>query len=170
PKGEENSALVLHRATHLTIKAVTEAMEGFRFNSAIARVYEFVGVLRSAGLDGGNDLIEARAEALRALAGLIAPFAPHLAEEGWRRLGEPGLVAAAPWPAYDPDLVADEERVLPVQIDGKRRGEVRAPAGASEETVREIVLADPEIARRLDGVTVRKLIVVKDRIVNLVTG
>jgi leucyl-tRNA synthetase len=145
-------------------------MEGFRFNSAIARIYELVGALRAAGADGGPEVLEARREALRALAGLVAPFAPHLAEECWRRLGEEGLVAAAPWPVYDPALVEDDERILPVQIDGKRRGEVRAPAGASEEKVRELVLADPEISRRLEGVTVRKLIVVKDRIVNLVTG
>jgi len=115
-------------------------------------------------------VLSARAEALNALARLVAPFAPHLAEECWRRLGEQGLVAVAPWPVYDPSLTEDEEKILPVQIDGKRRGEVRAPAGASEEKVRELVLADPEIARRLEGLTVRKLIVVKDRIVNLVTG
>ncbi len=79
-------------------------------------------------------------------------------------------MAAAPWPVYDPALAENDEKVIPVQIDGKRRGEVRAPAGASEEKVRELVLSDPEIARRLEGVTVRKLIVVQDRIVNLVTG
>jgi leucyl-tRNA synthetase len=167
--GDPAAALALRRFTHRTIKAVTEALDGFRLNSAIARIYEFVGALRSAPA-GGAEALAARREALKALAALVAPFAPHLAEEGWARLGEPGLVAAAPWPTYDPALAEDEQRVLPVQIDGKRRGEVRAPAGASEETVREIVLADPEIARRLDGVTVRKLIVVKDRIVNLVTG
>ena len=105
-----------------------------------------------------------------ALAGLIAPFAPHLAEECWRvwarkaggRRALAGLRSGA--------LAEDEERILPVQINGKRRGEIRAPAGASEAAVREVVLDDPEIARRLEGVTVRKVIVVKDRIVNLVTG
>jgi leucyl-tRNA synthetase len=163
-------ALALRRLTHRTIKAVTEAMDGFRFNSVIARIYELVGALRSAGVDGGEEVIEARREALRALAGLVAPFAPHLAEESWQRLGEEGLVAAAPWPVYDPALAEDEEKVIPVQIDGKRRGEVRAPAGASEDEVRQLVLADPDISRRLEGVTVRKLIVVQDRIVNLVTG
>ena len=162
--------LALRRLTHRAIKSVTEGMEGFRFNSAIARIYELVSALRSAGIDGGPQFIEARREALRALAGLVAPFAPHLAEECWQRLGEEGLVAAAPWPTYDPALAENEEKILPVQIDGKRRGEVRAPAGASEATVRELVLADPEISRRLEGVTVRKLIVVQDRIVNLVTG
>ena len=169
-EGSTEKALVLRRLAHRAIKSVTEAMEGFRFNSAIARIYELVSALRSAGVDGGPEVIEARREALRALASLVAPFAPHLAEESWQRLGEEGLVAAAPWPAYDPALAEDEEKILPVQIDGKRRGEVRAPAGASEATVRELVLADPDISRRLEGVTVRKLIVVQDRIVNLVTG
>jgi len=165
------AALALRRTTHKTIKAVTEALEQFRFNSAIARIYELVGDLRGAPAAGASiAVLSARAEALNALARLVAPFAPHLAEECWRRLGEQGLVAVAPWPVYDPSLTEDEEKILPVQIDGKRRGEVRAPAGASEEKVRELVLADPEIARRLEGVTVRKLIVVKDRIVNLVTG
>ena len=165
------AALALRRTTHKTIKAVTEALEQFRFNSAIARIYELVGDLRGAPAAGASiAVLSARAEALNALARLVAPFAPHLAEECWRRLGEQGLVAVAPWPVYDPALTEDEEIILPVQIDGKRRGEVRAPAGASEEKVRELVLADPEIARRLEGLTVRKLIVVKDRIVNLVTG
>jgi len=165
------AALALRRTTHKTIKAVTEALEQFRFNSAIARIYELVGDLRGAPAAGASiAVLSARAEALNALARLVAPFAPHLAEECWRRLGEQGLVAVAPWPVYDPSLTEDEEKILPVQIDGKRRGEVRAPAGASEEKVRELVLADPEIARRLEGLTVRKLIVVKDRIVNLVTG
>jgi leucyl-tRNA synthetase len=172
PSAEDSAekALALRRLTHRTIKSVTEAMDGFRFNSAIARIYELVGALRTAGVDGGPEVIEARREALRALAALVAPFAPHLAEESWQRLGEDGLVAAAPWPIYDPALAEDDEKILPVQIDGKRRGEVRAPAGASEEMVRELVLADPDISRRLEGVTVRKLIVVQDRIVNLVTG
>jgi leucyl-tRNA synthetase len=165
----DDESVALRRATHRTIKAVTDALEGFRFNSAIARIYELVGALRAAPSDGAA-MAGARAEALSALARIVAPFAPHLAEECWGRLGAEGLVAATPWPAYDPALAEDDEKILPVQINGKRRGEVRAPTGASEERVREIVLADPEIARRLEGVTVRKLIVIKDRIVNLVTG
>jgi len=172
PEGPSDpAALALRRTTHKTIKAVTEALEQFRFNSAIARIYELVGDLRGApAASASAAVLSARAKALNALVRLVAPFAPHLAEECWARLGEQGLVAVAPWPVYDPALTEDEERILPVQIDGKRRGEVRAPAGASEDKVRELVLADPEIARRLEGVTVRKLIVVKDRIVNLVTG
>jgi leucyl-tRNA synthetase len=163
--------MTLRRATHRTIRAITDAVEGFRFNSAIARMYEFVVILRSCRAPSGDEpRIEARREALSALARLIAPFAPHLAEECWSRLGEGGLIATASWPAYDPGLTREDEVVLPVQINGKRRGEIRAPAGASDEVVRERVLSDPDLAQRLEGLAIRKMIVVKDRIVNLVTG
>jgi leucyl-tRNA synthetase len=169
--GEGCDAPALRRATHRLIKAVSEALDGFRFNSAIARLYEFVALLRAARpIEGDEAGQAARKEALGVMARLIGPFAPHLGEECWARLGEQGMLADAPWPDFDPDLAREEEIVLPVQIDGKRRGEVRAPAGASEAAVREIVLADPDIARRLEGVTVRRFVVVKDRIVNLVTG
>ena len=80
------------------------------------------------------------------------------------------MISAAPWPVFDPALTEDDEKVLPVQINGKRRGEIRAPAGASEADVEKLVMADAEIARRLEGLTIRKVIVVKDRIVNLVAG
>ena len=155
----------LRKATHRAIKAVTDAIEGWRFNSAVARLHEFVGVVRRFP-EGGP----ARREALSALARLIAPYAPHLAEECWQRLDEPGLVALAAWPTYDPALAEDDERVLAVQINGKRRGEIRAGAGASEAEVEKIVLDDPEIARRLEGLSIRRVIVVKDRIVNIVAA
>jgi leucyl-tRNA synthetase len=161
----------LERATHRTVKAITDAVEGFRFNSAIARLYEFVAMMRACRAPAGDaPRIAARRASLSALARLISPFAPHLAEECWSRLGEAGLIATAPWPTFDPDMTRDHEVVLPVQINGKRRGEIRAPAGASDDDVRERVLADPDIAQRLEGLTVRKVIVVKDRIVNLVAG
>jgi leucyl-tRNA synthetase len=159
------------RTIHRAIKNVTDAIEGWRFNSAIARLHEFtkvVSTLRTPGSDAARRTV--RREALAALAGLVAPFAPHLAEECWARLGEGGLIAASAWPAYDPALAEDDERVLPVQINGKRRGEIRAGAGATEAEVRKIVLDDPEIARRLEGLSIRRVIVVKDRIVNIVAA
>jgi len=165
---EPDAGLQLRRATHKAIKAVTEAIEGFRFNSAIARLYEFVAAVREARLSAGPAHV--RREALSALARLIGPFAPHLAEECWQALGEQGLLALAPWPPWDPSLTDDDERVLPVQINGKRRGEVRAPAGASAGEVEKLVFENEEIAKRLEGVTVRKVIVVRDRIVNLVVA
>jgi leucyl-tRNA synthetase len=165
---ESPAGVDLRRATHKAIKAVTEAIEGFRFNSAIARLYEFVAAVRDARLSGRSS--GARREALSALARLVGPFAPHLAEECWQALGEQGLLALAPWPVWDPSLADDDERILPVQINGKRRGEVRAPVGASAGEVEKLVFENEEIAKRLEGVTVRKVIVVPDRIVNLVVA
>jgi leucyl-tRNA synthetase len=165
---DDAATLELRRATHKAIKAITEAIEGFRFNSAIARLYEFVAAVRLSR--GRPCAAEARSEALSALARLVAPFAPHLAEECWRRLGMDDLIARAAWPKWDPAFAEDDERVLPVQINGKRRGEVRAPAGATAAEVEQLVLANEEIQMRLQGLTLRKIIVVPDRIVNLVVA
>jgi leucyl-tRNA synthetase len=159
----------LERATHKAIKAVTDAIEGFRFNSAIARLYEFTAAVRGARLESGASPA-ARQSALSALARLIAPFAPHLAEECWATLGDGGLVAEAPWPVWDPALAGDDDRTLPVQINGRRRGEVRAPRGASVAEIERLVLEDTDLVRKLDGLAIKKVIVVPDRIVNLVAG
>jgi leucyl-tRNA synthetase len=165
---DEAATVALRRATHKATKAITESIEGFRFNSAIARLYELVTAVRNARAAACAP--SSRREALAALARLVAPFAPHLAEECWQALGESGLVALATWPAWDQSLVEDEERVLPVQINGKRRGEVRAPAGASAAEVEQLVFANEDIVKRLEGLTVRKVIVIPDRIVNLVAA
>jgi leucyl-tRNA synthetase len=85
-------------------------------------------------------------------------------------LGETTLVAASPWPTFDPTLAEDDERVLPVQVNGKRRGEIRVRVGASAAEVEKMVLDDPEIARRLEGLSIRRVIVVQDRIVNIVAA
>jgi leucyl-tRNA synthetase len=161
---EANAALV--RETHKAIKAVSEGITGFRFNSAIAKLYAFVATIRDSARAGG----EAKREALKALLGLVAPFTPHLAEEGWTRLGEEGMILDAPWPVYDPALAADDEVTLPIQVNGKRRGEIRVARGLDPAEVEAIVMADPEVQARLEGQTVRKIVVVKDRIVNLVVG
>jgi leucyl-tRNA synthetase len=161
----------LRRATHRLIKSFTEALEGFRFNSGIARLYEFLNALKGLpGAKAGPGGVVARAEALSVLARLIAPVTPHLAEECWARIGGEGLVAQAPWPEYDPALAAEDVVVLPVQVNGKRRAEIRVPPGTEPAEVEKIVLADAEVGRRLEGLSVRKVIVVKDRIVNIVAG
>jgi leucyl-tRNA synthetase len=164
--GEPDADVALRRETHKTIKAVTEGVEHFRFNSAIAKLYGFLGALRAHESAGG----EARREALSAFARLISPFVPHLAEECWTRLGEDGMILDASWPAFDPTLAADDEVTLPIQVNGKRRGEIRVARGLEPAEVEAIVLADPEVLARLEGQTVRKVVVVKDRIVNLVVA
>ncbi|HEY0103398.1 MAG TPA: leucine--tRNA ligase [Brevundimonas sp.] len=156
----------LVRDTHKAIKAVSEGVSGFRFNSVIAKLYAFVAAVRDHHGAGGP----ARRIALSALTRLIAPFTPHLAEECWTRLGEEGMVLDAAWPEYDPALAADDEVTLPIQVNGKRRGEIRVARGLEPAEVEAIVLADPEVQARLEGQTVRKIVVVKDRIVNLVVA
>ncbi|MDP2764420.1 MAG: leucine--tRNA ligase, partial [Brevundimonas sp.] len=164
PAHDSDASLI--RETHKAIKAVSEGVGGFRFNSAIAKLYAFVATVRDHGAAGGD----ARRQALSALVRLIAPFTPHLAEECWTRLGEEGMVLDAPWPEFDPALAADDEVTLPIQVNGKRRGEIRVARGLEPAEVEAIVMADPEVQARLEGQTVRKIVVVKDRIVNLVVG
>jgi len=164
--GEPEADAALIRETHKAIKAVSEGVAAFRFNSAIAKLYGFIATVRDTSKAGGT----ARREALSALTRLIAPFTPHLAEECWTRLGEQGMVLDAPWPDYDPTLAADDEVVLPIQVNGKRRGEIRVARGLEPAEVEAIVMADADVQARLEGQTVRKIVVVKDRIVNLVVG
>ena len=164
--GDDRANASLVRETHKAIKAVSEGIDGFRFNSAIAKLYAFLATLREHGSAGGA----AKREALSVLLRLIAPFTPHVAEEGWTRLGEEGMVLDAPWPVWDAALAADDEVVLPIQVNGKRRGEIRVARGLEPAEVEKIVLADADVQARLEGQAVRKVVVVKDRIVNLVVG
>jgi leucyl-tRNA synthetase len=169
--GDDSPAVTeLRRASHKLVKAVTEAIESFRFNSAVARLYEFLNLLKANPASASPAVAAVRHEALSAFARLIAPFTPHLAEACWARVGGQGMVVEAPWPTFDPALTQDAILILPVQVNGKRRGEISAPAGADAAEVEKIVLDDPEITRRLEGLTIRKVIVVKDRIVNIVAA
>jgi leucyl-tRNA synthetase len=165
------AAVALRKGAHRLIGFVTDSIEGFRFNSGVARLYEFLNMLKAAPAEGASQgVLAARAEALEILARLISPFTPHLAEEAWAHLGKAGMVVDAPWPKADPALAADDERVLPIQINGKRRGEIKVKAGTAETEVEKIALADAAVLGHLEGLTVRKVIVVKDRIVNIVAG
>ena len=166
--GDAAADALLLKETHKAIKAVSEGVEGFRFNSAIAKLYAFVAMIRDH--DGASG--KARREVLSALARLVAPFTPHVAEEGWTRLGETGMVLDAPWPVFDATLAADDEVVLPIQINGKRRGEITMPRGADSKVVEIEALANPAVQAYLEAnsQSIRKVIVVPDRIVNLVAG
>ena len=156
--------LKLERVCHKTIKAVSEDIEGFRFNRAIARLYDFLNSIRKQPGQHNTQL------PMRIFAQLMGPFAPHLAQTCWQKLGADGLVATTPWPVYDPALVEDEDLVIPVQINGRRRGEFRAPRGLSQDQAKDLALANSGAVRALKGMTVRKIIVVPDRIVNIVAS
>ena len=153
----------LARATHRAIADVTAGIEGFAFNKAIARLYEFTNIM--ARSDASSS---ARRQAMLVMAQLLAPMVPHLAEEIWAHLGGVGLVAQAPWPKADPAMLADENVVLPIQINGKRRAEISVPKDMPVAEVEAMVLADETVARLLAGVAPKKLIVVPGRIVNVV--
>jgi leucyl-tRNA synthetase len=169
--GDDAKAVELTRSTHRLIKTLTEAIEGFRFNSGIARIYAFLNELKGLPAASASPaVLAARQQALSALARLIAPFMPHLAEEAWARIGGKGLVAQAPWPDYDPALASDETATLAVQVNGKRRGEIQLPKGTAAAEAEKMALADAGVQRHLDGQSVRKVIVVPDRIVNIVVG
>ncbi len=168
PQDAERSQ-ALRRATHKIIKAVTESVDQFKFNSGIARLYEFLNLLKSFS-SNDSAVSVARAEALSVLARLISPFTPHLAEECWVRMGGDGMIVDAPWPVFDPAMATDAELLLPVQVNGKRRGEIRVSPDATEAEVREKALADEAVSVHLAGLNVRKVIVVQGRIVNIVVG
>jgi leucyl-tRNA synthetase len=141
-----------------TIQGVTEDIEGMRFNTAISKLMVFVR-------DVGSPVPRSAA---RRFALLLAPFAPHLAEELWERLGGAASLAREPWPEPDPALLVAETLTLAVQVNGKRRGEITVPADADEDAIRRAALACEPVQRHLAGRQPRKLIVVPGRIVNVV--
>ena len=152
----------LARKLHRAIAAVAEAIEALAFNKAVAQLYELASAIEKAPPTA------TRAAAVRTLLVLIAPMAPHLAEEGWAQLGGEGLIADAQWPEHDPALLVDEEVTIAVQVNGKLRETLQAPRGTSRELLEQMALGADNVVRHLDGVVPRKVIVVPDRLVNLV--
>jgi leucyl-tRNA synthetase len=167
----DTEAVALRKLIHRAVHNVANDIEGLRFNRAVAQIYELTNALvRSAGLVGASPAsrIGALEEGVCCLVQLIAPMMPHLAETCWEAMGKPGLVADAPWPEVDPALLVDDEVTLPIQINGKRRGELTVPKGLSSSEVEQRVLSLGEITRILDGKAPKKIVVVPDRIVNVV--
>ncbi len=159
--GDEDK--VLKRKTHRTIAEVAEDIEALSFNKAVARIYELTNATEKAKPSADRDC------AIRTLLLLAAPMMPHLAEEAWAGLGETGLVADASWPEVDQALLVEDEVTIAVQHKGKLRDTVTAPKGAPKEQLEALALASEKVQRSLDGAEVRKVIVVPDRLVNIVT-
>jgi leucyl-tRNA synthetase len=165
-------ALGLRKAAHKALIAVEDDLEKLGFNRAVARIYELTNALQRALAEGDPATDPALAaafhEAFDILIRIIAPMMPHLAEECWSAMGRQGMLATADWPVADHMLIVDETITLPVQINGKKRGELTIAREASEADVRSAVLGLDIVVSALEGREPRKVIVVAQRIVNVV--
>jgi leucyl-tRNA synthetase len=160
------AARALRRATHRTIATVTEALETFAFNVAVARIHEFANAIEAAGAEDAA----ARREALEAVARLISPMMPHLAEELWSMLrpDEAALVAQLPWLDSDAELAKADSMTLAVQVLGKLRSTIEVPPGTAEAAIFAAAEAEENVQRAIAGRPIRKRIHVPGRIVNFV--
>ncbi|HUI10477.1 MAG TPA: leucine--tRNA ligase [Bacteroidota bacterium] len=154
------ATLELSVAYHHTVKKVGDDIEALRFNTAISQMMIFVNeVMKSESRPRGL---------LEPFLLLLAPFAPHIAEELWQRLGHGSTLAYEPWPSYDPAMLRSTVVEIVVQVNGRVRSRVEAPVDATEEAVRDLALADPDVRRHIEGKNVVKAIAVKNKIINFV--
>jgi len=152
----------LRKLVHRTAAGVGEAIEGLQFNKAVALLYTLVSAVEKAAPSAD------RREAVETLLRLAAPMVPHLAEEAWAALGHDGLIADAAWPTIDPAMLVDDEVTIAVQVNGKLRDTLVLPKGLAREEAEAAALASEKVAASLAGKSPRKVIVVPDRLVNLV--
>ena len=157
PMSREQATIVAR-----TIAGVTDDLEGMRFNTAISKLMEFTN--KFTGMD-----VRPKA-AIEAFVLLLAPMAPHVAEEMWEALGHPQTLSYEPWPTFDADLLKDETVEVPVQINGKLRAKIVVPSDSDKETLEAAAKADAKIAPLLEGKTIRKTIVVPGKLVNFVVS
>jgi len=150
------------RLLHKTIKKVTSDIESMSFNTAISQMMIFVN-------EYGRQSRRSK-KAMEAFVLLLAPFAPHIAEELWQRLGHPDSLVYESWPSYEEELTIDPEVELAVQINGKVRDKITVSAQCDEEVIRQQALAAEKVKQQLAGLTIRKVIVIKDRLVNIVAN
>ena len=160
-------ALEIRRAAHKTVQAVTEDIDQFRFNRAVARLYELSNTL--GGFKPADDAgAWALREALEILARLVAPMMPHLAEEMWRTLGHDDMLVWQAWPEAEAALIREDSVTVAVQVNGKLRATIELPRDCEEEAARETALSDEAVQRALAEKEIRKVIVVPNRVVNIV--
>jgi leucyl-tRNA synthetase len=168
PQSFGPEATALRRAAHKAMDQVARSIEGLRFNVAVAQVYEFANVLSSASGSTGPDVAWAKREALEFLVQMIGPMMPHLAEESWARLGYNTLLANQAWPEADPALLVDDTITIAVQVNGKRRDELTIARTAERGEIEAAALQLEPVQRALEGRPVKKVIVVPQKIVNVV--
>jgi len=162
PKDEEAIRLM-----HKTIKRVTDDLDRFKFNTALSALMEASNNL--GPLRGAVSRLTWQ-EASETMALLLAPSAPHVAEELWHRLGHDTSVHLQPWPEYDPARIVETQITLIIQVNGKVRDKIETPADIPEEEAKQLALASPRVTPHLDGKTPRQVIYVPGRLVNIVVG
>ena len=159
-KGEADPEL--ERRTHRAVDAITRDIDALAFNKAVAQIYELANAIERAPAS------PTRLEAIRTLLRLVSPMMPHLAEEAHAALGGDGLIAEAAWPVADPAKLVSDAVTLAIQVNGKLRDTLPAPKGLPRDEAERLALASEKVARLLDGATPRKIVVVPDRLVNIV--
>ncbi len=170
PAGGEARGDALFRKTHLTIKKVTEDIERqFQFNTAIAAMMELVNEMYAQTAEtAAKERLPVVRAALESLTLLLAPFAPHFAEEVWEAIGGAGSIANAPWPEHDPEAIKEAEVTIVVQVNGKVRSKITLPAGVADKEIEAAALADAKVREYTDGKPPKKVIVVQGKLVNVV--
>jgi leucyl-tRNA synthetase len=165
----EFSERQLQRITHQTIQRVTNDLENFKFNTMVAALMEFTNALYKAR-DAGLTATPAWAEAIETLLLLVAPVAPHIAEELWARTGRGFSVHQQRWPAANAELAAEDEIEVVLQVNGKVRDKLTVPVDAGEEQLRTLAMASERVQGHIGGKAIRKVIVVPGKLVNVVVG
>jgi leucyl-tRNA synthetase len=167
PAKEGPSDDELRRLIHRTIKRVTDDLDRFKFNTALSALMEMTNGLRDLRGKASRKVWQ---EASETLTLLLAPSAPHLAEELWHRLGHDSSVHLESWPEYDPALTVERLITLVVQVNGKVRDKIEAPADIAEDDAKQLALGSPRVQQQLNGAGVRQVIYVPGRLVNIVAG
>ena len=162
PRGNTGDDKGIDRALHRAIAGIGTDIDGLHFNKAVARVHALTNAIEKAVPSASRDA------AITTLVRLIAPMLPHLAEEAWAAMGHDGLVADAPWPDADPALLVDDEVTIALQVNGKLRDTIIVAKGTPNDVLEMLALTSANVARLLDGATPKKIVVVPDRLVNVV--
>ena len=166
--GDQSHEQAILKAAHYTIRSVTKDLEQLGFNTAIATLMEYVNNLYKLKSQDHFANRDAWNFAITSLLQLVAPFAPHIAEELWTQTGHTGSVHTSEWPAYDEALLIEETRTVVIQVNGKLRGEISVPRGTDEASVVAAAKVDQKVAKYLENQTIRKTVYVPNKLVNFV--
>ncbi len=171
---QSDIARSIRRLTHKTLKKVTDDINNrFRFNTAIAAIMEFsneLGKISPRDTMASNDLTEAVYSAVRSLVFMLSPFTPHFAEELWENLGGKSGMTRIAWPTYDEAFLVEDSLLIIVQVNGKKRSEINVPVDATEDQIKQMALAELNVQKFIEGKTIRKMIVVPGKLLNIVVG